>query len=264
MTVEGIHYSLVLSSNLYVKKFLISSSGCTDDSTILLSSLPSRYIFIINLDEYHPDLMLNILPALCTHKSLTYHVGRAQGSEPTVWNMYPQYTASVSTNRMGARPPQQHTVGFGLEWTSSSTVLQWISVTLVMLALLWIYNFGLVDHAFVPPSSIIISSAVIIEILSPLSLFFYVLARHHPMELSIVLSGFVSSNVMSQSKTETLALDKVESTVLEDHAAGVHYAHNLLPFVVSGKAISKPPNDLCGSCHLDESLFASAYEPPGT
>ncbi|KAF8574847.1 hypothetical protein K439DRAFT_1624022 [Ramaria rubella] len=76
--------------------------------------------------------------------------------------------------------------------------------------------------------------AVIIETLSPPSLYPYVLARPRPMELSIVLSGqpsfsfsnqspVVSYNVMSQSRTETLALDEVESTVLGDHASGVRY-----------------------------------------
>ncbi|KAF8576189.1 hypothetical protein K439DRAFT_1623047 [Ramaria rubella] len=70
-----------------------------------------------------------------------------------------------------------------------------------------------------------IGRAVIIETLSPPSLYPYVLARPRPMELSIVLSGqpsfsfserspVVSYNVMSRSRTETLALDEVESTVL--------------------------------------------------
>ncbi|KAF8583773.1 hypothetical protein K439DRAFT_1617222 [Ramaria rubella] len=79
-----------------------------------------------------------------------------------------------------------------------------------------------------------IGRAVIIETLSPPSLYPYVLARPHPMELSIVLSGqpsfsfsdrspVVSYNVMSRLRMETLALDEVESTVLGDHASGVRY-----------------------------------------
>ncbi|KAF8585297.1 hypothetical protein K439DRAFT_1660299, partial [Ramaria rubella] len=76
--------------------------------------------------------------------------------------------------------------------------------------------------------------AVIIETLSPPSLYPDVLARPRLMELSIVLSGqpsfsfsdrslVVSYNVMPRSRTETLALDEVESTVLGDHASGVRY-----------------------------------------
>ncbi|KAF8575613.1 hypothetical protein K439DRAFT_1623464 [Ramaria rubella] len=120
-----------------------------------------------------------------------------------------------------------------------------------------------------------IGRAVSIETLSPLSLYPYVLAQPHPMELSIVLSGraydtanraiiliFRSIPGCSRSRTETLALDEVESTVLGDHASGVRYPHNVVPFVISGKAMSKLPHDLCGRCHLNESVFASAHEPP--
>ncbi|KAF8585643.1 hypothetical protein K439DRAFT_1660155 [Ramaria rubella] len=86
-----------------------------------------------------------------------------------------------------------------------------------------------------------IGCAVIIETLSPPSLDPYVLARPCPMELSTFFqdvcmiwrtepsfsssdrSPVVSYNVMSRLRTETLALDEVESTVLGDHASGVRY-----------------------------------------
>ncbi|KAF8574849.1 hypothetical protein K439DRAFT_1624023 [Ramaria rubella] len=84
--------------------------------------------------------------------------------------------------------------------------------------------------------------AVIIETLSPPSLYPYVLARPRPMELSIVLSGqpsfsfsdrspVVSYNLMDTPCTPyavtvedgDISLDEVESTVLGDHASGVRY-----------------------------------------
>ncbi|KAF8588540.1 hypothetical protein K439DRAFT_1538556 [Ramaria rubella] len=106
-----------------------------------------------------------------------------------------------------------------------------------------------------------IGHAVIIETLSPPSLYPYVLVRPHLMELSIVLSGqpsfsfsdrspVVSYNVMSRSRTETLAL---ESTVL-----GAPYE---VLFIHIGEARRVTTTILSGSSNRRDK---SSYHAKGT